>query len=104
MPHLVWLFEYSRIYGVNNTTIGLIIRDVQEQIMTISQLENEIRQLPKKDQLQLLSWLAQYIGQTINFPKEKVSLNDIEHPLEGTLLSYDAPFEPVAVDDWDSLQ
>lgn len=72
--------------------------------MTISQLENEIRQLPQKEQLQLLSWLAQYVSQTVDLPKEKVPLNDLDHPLEGTLLSYNAPFKPVAPDEWDALQ
>lgn len=84
--------------------IGRIIKKVQKHTMTISQLENEIRQLPKEEQLQLLAWLAQYIHQTITVPKNKVTLDDINHPLEGTLLSYDAPFEPVALDDWDALQ
>lgn len=79
--------------------------------MTISQLENEIRQLPKEEQLQLLSWLAQYIRQHLSATesetaslKRKVTLDDIEHPLEGTVLKYDEPFEPVAFDDWDALR
>lgn len=34
----------------------------------------------------------------------KVRLEDIDHPLKGTILKYDDPCEPVAVDDWKVLQ
>lgn len=79
--------------------------------MTISQIEDEIRQLPQEEQLQLLSWLAQYIRQHLftaasetTSMQGEITLDDIEHPLGGTVLKYDRPFEPVALDDWDALQ
>ena len=79
--------------------------------MTISQIENEIRQLPQEEQLELLSWLVEYIRQYI-FQSEfgitaiqgEFTLDDIEYPLQGTVLKYEEPFEAVALEDWDALQ
>jgi hypothetical protein len=79
--------------------------------MIISQIENEIRQLQQEEQLELLSWLADYIRQH-SFQTEfgttasqgEITLDDIEHPLQGTVLKYNEPFEPVALEDWDALQ
>jgi len=79
--------------------------------MIVSQIENEIRQIPQKEQLKLLSWLAEYIRQHIfqtefgtTGNQEEITLDDIEHPLQGTVLKYEEPFEPVALEDWDALQ
>ena len=79
--------------------------------MSISQIENEIRRLPQKEQLELLSWLAEYIRHHIFPPEfgatteqEDITLDDIEHPLQGTLLKFEQPLESVAVEDWDVLQ
>ncbi len=79
--------------------------------MTISQIENEIRQLQQKEQLELLSWLAEYIRQH-TFQTEfgttasqgEIRLDNIEHLLQGTVLKYDEPFESVALEDWDALE
>jgi len=84
--------------------------------MTLVQMENGIRLLPQQEQLQLLSWLAEYIRERFmtvetSTPEsktdvlpEKVRLEDIDHPLNGTLLKYEDPFEPIAVEDWHVLQ
>ena len=79
--------------------------------MTLLQIENEIRQLPQDEQLQILSWLAQYIRQHLATSESDTAeltseskLDDIEHPLAGTVLKYDEPFEPVALDDWVALR
>ena len=39
-----------------------------------------------------------------NLSNERVRLEDIDHPLRGTILKYDDPFEPIAVEDWYALQ
>ncbi|MEM7536686.1 MAG: hypothetical protein AAF639_31175 [Chloroflexota bacterium] len=81
--------------------------------MTVLQIEQGIRQLKLEDQLQILSWLAQYVRQRIfaitspaetSLDEETIDTNNLEYPLAGTLLKYDDPFEPVAVDDWEVLQ
>ncbi|MEM7533564.1 MAG: hypothetical protein AAF639_15380 [Chloroflexota bacterium] len=81
--------------------------------MTVLQIENNIRQLEFKDQLQLLSWFIQYVRQrmlaivpTIDETTDSLEtvVDDYDYPMAGTLIKCDDPFEPVAVDDWEVYQ
>ena len=36
--------------------------------------------------------------------RKPLRLEDIDHPLEGTITNFDDPFSPVAVEDWNVLQ
>ena len=79
--------------------------------MRRTQIEDGIRQLQQKEQLQLLAWLARHIQQHLPEAEsgtlsihDSINLDEIAYPLEGTLLKYEEPFESVALDDWDVLQ
>ena len=75
----------------------------QESDTTAGQLEpNPFFNLLPKD-LTPIPTHPEEIGHTEENHKP-LRLEDIDHPLAGTVLKYEDPFEPVAVEDWHVLQ
>ena len=82
--------------------------------MTLQEIIKAAQQLSLQEQVQLVSQLVQTLEQVIHTGLTTTPLQLTEkqknteavsqsHLLKGKVKYYDAPFEPVALDDWDAL-
>jgi len=69
---------------------------LQEQII------DEIKHIPA-DKLAEIYDLIHYFRLGL-LQEKKLNVSDERYPLRGTVICYEEPTEPVALDDWDALK